>query len=647
MAYPSVRSSSSGEGNGTGSPATMAVILPGTISAGDTIIIVFAADGYDEPYAGTSGFTRLTWGFNTGQDVTLAIFWKRAAGTEDGTTVNLQGVSLQYAYTCYVFQDAADPTINPPSYGAISEGTDGTAEIAICDPGTSKDFYWLACAACDRRTLDGYPSDMTLNRLAAGTSSILNASVASAGKQAAAADYTPTGTFTLTAADEWLTCLIAIHPYVAGGVDINITGTITAASTVSGDLGIVYGTSPVTQATGILELYHPATQTWTDITQYLRGWSIHWGASGMLEQVRARTATFILDNNDRRFEPAYTDGALYGDITVGAYVYFNLQVTSEAGTAVYPLFYGVAQAWRPTYSAPPARDAVCVLECCDPNLIIANDLCTLDLPPQTGDLSIHSLLAARRWNGNIYEDFETGDSTLQGYEPTVESILSVINRIVESEGGWFYWQPGVRRITARFLNRHYLAQEHINETIYYLDDNGTAGQYVGVVLGSDDDHLYTRARLTSEDGTTQNYLAAESAALGERCYTNSNLLLASDNEVADRAAYIVETRLRAVYNLYCTQIRAVLSPQQSVAHSVNVLGLTQPFAAVTVTHTPTTGDPLTFNCRVVGGRISQNNPGELIEIVGHLVDSTIVGGDFWILQDPIKGVLGTTTILGW
>lgn len=650
MAYPDVRSSSSGEGNGAGSPAQMPITLPAPITAGDTLIIVFAADGYDEPYAGTSGFTRLTWDYNTGQDVTLAVFWKKATGSEDGTTVNLEGVSLQYAYTVYCFQDASDPTITPPSYSAITEGADGTAEIAICDPGVSDDYYWLACAACDRRAFSGYPADMTLNRLAAGTSSILNASVATAGKKTAAADYTPTGTFTLSSADEWLTCLICIPPYTAAPVNINLTGPIVASSSIQGDLGIVYDSEtpvPVTAATAILELYDSTTDTWTDITPYLRSWSVVWGASGMLEQVRARIATFILDNNDRRFEPRYTLSPYYEYLTVGSYIYFNLKVSTPGGDTVYPLFYGVAQAWRPTYSTPPARDAICVLEACDPNLIIANDLCTLSLPAETADLMIHDLLAARKWSGNISEDFETGDSTLQTYDVDHEPILTVINRIVDSEGGWFYWQPGIRKITARFLNRHYLSQQDETETVYVLSDIGQGGQYTGIVLGSDDDHLYTRAMLTRVDGTTQTYLGLLATPLGERTYTASNLLLATDSEVADRAMYIVESRARAIYNLYCTQIRTVLALKQSVEHSVNVLGLTQPFAPVVIIHQPTTGGALAFACRVVGGSISQREAGGLIEIVGNMVDAAVIGGDFWILQDAVKGVLGTTTVLGW
>lgn len=647
MASPSVRSKSAGEGVGAGGGSSnVSVVMPASITAGDTLIVFICQDGLNLLEVGDSGFIYLGGGVHSLSQIAGGVFYKKADGTEDGATVGFHGTaSLDFAYVAYAFQDTSDPYVTAPTLSSMAQGTDGTAEPPDCDPGVSKDYYWLAVAGCDYRTFNTYPDDMTLDRQNAGTSGMFNASAAGAGKQSTADSYDPTGSFELTSANEWVAWTVGIHP--TGGTEVNLAGTISAAGQISGDLGIEYGEVEVTAATGILELYHPANDTWTDITKYLRSWTVSWGASGTQEQIRARTATFVLDNNDRRFEPAYEDGAMYGDITVGAGVYFNLQVTAESGTTVYPLFYGVAQAWRPTYSTPPARDAVCVLECCDPNLIITNDLCTVSLPAQTGDLSIHDLLAARKWTGNIYENLETGDSTLQAYSASRESILSIINRIVDSEGGWFYWQPGVRKITARFLNRTYLALQHAAETIYYLDDNDSNGQYTGIILGSDDDHLYTRAMLTRIDGTIQTYVATMAAAVGERTYTASNLLLASDNEVADRAMHLVQSRCRALFDLYCSQVRAILHPGQKVAHSVNALGLTQPFAPFVITHTPNTGSALTFNCRVVGGRISQNEPGELIDIIGYLVDTPVIGGDYWILQDAVKGVLDTTTILGW
>lgn len=650
MAFPSVRSSSYGEDTGaSGDPShCVHVVLPPTIGSGDTIIVFIAQDGYDEVSAGASGFTRLCWGYNSGQDVVGAIFWRKAAGTEDGSTAEFAGNTLQFAYACYSFQNATDPSIHQPTFSSMAEGTDTTAEPPVCNPGVSDDYYWLALAGCDHRTFSTYPADMTLDRLSAGTSSILNASCATAGKQNASASYTPSGTFGLTSADEWIAWTIAIWPYTAT-TNIPLAGAITAASAVQGTLLQSFAVPPVvTDLCPFLEFYSHHDAAWIDISNRVRSWSVDWGASGILEQIRARTATFILDNSDRRFEPMYTTGTYYPEITVGAYINCGLTVTSTDTTTTYPLFYGVAQSWQPGYSSPPARDAICRLEACDPNIVLAQDLTSVNLAANTSDQQISYLLDERLWSGSIAKDLETGNSTLQAYDASKESILSLINQVVESEAGWFYWQPGIHTVTARFLNRLYLSTQ-TTDTVYYLDDQGTNGQYTDIRLACSDDHIYSRALVTRAGGTQQNYQDGTlGPALGERTYTVSGLLLASDNEAYDRAVYIVNTRARAAYNLYCSTIKTTLAlGQQRYAHGSNVLGLTQPFALFAIIHHPNTGTALTFNCRVVGGTIGQSSPGDLVRIVGNVVDATIIGGDYWILQDAVRGVLETTTILGW
>lgn len=653
MASPSVRSKSAGEGAGSGGGSSnISVTLPATISAGDTLIVFICQDGMNLLEDGDSGFTYLGGGVHSTSQIAGGVFWKKATGSEDGTTVGFHGTaSLDFAYCAYAFQDASDPTITPPTLSSSAEGTDNTAEPPECDPGVSKDYYWLAVAGCDYRAFNTYPTDMTLDRQKAGTSGMLNASAAAAGKQSTASSYAPTGNFELSASNEWLAWTVGIHP--AGDTAINITGTIGAAATVQGDLAQTFYVPPVVTGVGpFLEYYDPdpSVTAWVDISNYVRSWWVDWGASGVQEQIRARTATFILDNNDRRFEPMYADGAYYPAITVGTYINCGLTITADDSTVTtFPLFYGVAQAWRPGYSAPPARDMICRLEACDPNVTIAGDLTSVNLPAQRSDQDISDLLDEMMWTGGIIKDLETGDSTLQAYDATKESVLSLINSVVNSEGGWFYWQPNHHTITARFLNRNYLSVNVDTETVYYLDDNGDKGQYTDIVFSSADDHIYTRALITRKGGTQQSYSNSTLAGeLGERTYTASNLLLATDNEAYDRAAFIVETRARAAYNLYCSTIRANLAlGQERYDHGANVLGLTQPFAPFVITHTPKVGTALSFDCRVVGGSIGQRSPGDLVEIVGNMVDAVVLGGDFWILQDPVMGLLGTTTVLGW
>jgi hypothetical protein len=180
---------------------------------------------------------------------------------------------------------------------------------------------------------------------------------------------------------------------------------------------------PVTGVGLFLEYYNQVTHAWVDISNYVRSWSIEWGAFGPIDQQRARTATFVLDNRDRRFEPAYALGAYYPDITVGAYIYCGLNVTSGGSTTSYPMFYGTAEAWNPSYLGDGTANAICTLKACDPTKVLVSDLASPTLASDTSDAMIEHLFNNIEWGGNFTEDFETGMSTLQEYEMARESIL--------------------------------------------------------------------------------------------------------------------------------------------------------------------------------------------------------------------------------
>jgi hypothetical protein len=56
------------------------------------------------------------------------------------------------------------------------------------------------------------------------------------------------------------------------------------------------------------------TPAWTDITNYFLEGKYERDGGGDLDEPQAGTATFALDNRDRRFEPEYVSGAYYPDI---------------------------------------------------------------------------------------------------------------------------------------------------------------------------------------------------------------------------------------------------------------------------------------------------------------------------------------------
>lgn len=377
----------------------------------------------------------------------------------------------------------------------------------------------------------------------------------------------------------------------------------------------------ISAAGPFLEFYDTGAAAWVDISAYVMSWKVEWGAFGPIDQQRARTIDVLLLNTDRRFEPAYADGAYYPEILPGAYIYCGLNVTTSDGTVEYPLFWGIAESWSPTYLGQ--KVGVCELRACDPTKVAVSDWHTGTLPSNPSNTQLSTILTCLEWSGTYLEDFETGDATLQEYELAHEPLWGVAQSIIHSEGGWFYWLPTSEGVTARFLNRDYLIGQEGVEDVYYFDDFAACAQYTDIRMSANDDRVYTRAVMCREGGIEQGYEnTVLSAAIGERIYNESGLLLATNPEVAARAQAFVTARSTSIYKLFVTELTCKITPGfDGLFHAENAMGLTVPLARIDITHTPPVGSVLNFDCRVVGGSISQREPKAPIVIVGSLIEA--------------------------
>lgn len=103
-----------------------------------------------------------------------------------------------------------------------------------------------------------------------------------------------------------------------------------------------------------------ASPTWTEVTQWVREVRTQRGRQNELDDFSAGTATVVLDNRGRRFDPDYTAGPYYGGLKV------RRQVKIEAvhNAVTYPVFRGVVQAWSQQWPMK-GRDATCTIQCAD------------------------------------------------------------------------------------------------------------------------------------------------------------------------------------------------------------------------------------------------------------------------------------------
>jgi hypothetical protein len=107
--------------------------------------------------------------------------------------------------------------------------------------------------------------------------------------------------------------------------------------------------------------------TWTDITQYVQGFSTTMGRQHELQQVNPSTATITLVNepvgptNGGRFSPWNTGSPYYYSGT-GLTPGHPIRITATWQGITYPVFYGYIKSWIPAYSG--TRSSV-QLQCYD------------------------------------------------------------------------------------------------------------------------------------------------------------------------------------------------------------------------------------------------------------------------------------------
>lgn len=99
-----------------------------------------------------------------------------------------------------------------------------------------------------------------------------------------------------------------------------------------------------------------AAATWKDVTRYCI--SMDWGAgtSREFDDPQAGTATFLLKNTNRRFEPEYAAGAYYPNIVPGRR--FRITLTADGSSTTQGIWY--AQSWQVEYPAGTTYSTVTV-----------------------------------------------------------------------------------------------------------------------------------------------------------------------------------------------------------------------------------------------------------------------------------------------
>ena len=105
--------------------------------------------------------------------------------------------------------------------------------------------------------------------------------------------------------------------------------------------------------------------TWTEITTSVRSMSIDRGRGGDWDTFSG-SATVVLNNRERLFDPFYTSGTYYGKLLPRR----QIKIEATYGGSTYPVFRGFIDGWPPTWT-DAGGDSTVTLSCYDAMALLA------------------------------------------------------------------------------------------------------------------------------------------------------------------------------------------------------------------------------------------------------------------------------------
>lgn len=207
-----------------------------------------------------------------------------------------------------------------------------------------------------------------------------------------------------------------------------------------------------------------ASPTWTDVAEWTRTVSTNRGRSHEFDTFSTGTASIVLDNCDRRFEPAYASSPYYPNVKPNR----RFQVTMNYLGTDYHLFSGFVAGWPQEYakaslglvqmSATDAFKVFARLDIPEPFIqlddedagyldkgVLAN---TSDLTDETTGARIRRVLTAVGWSNH---DLDTGVTEIPGEDHGKGNVLSYLQKVAVSEDGRLFVAADGK---VTFLDRH-------------------------------------------------------------------------------------------------------------------------------------------------------------------------------------------------
>jgi hypothetical protein len=380
-----------------------------------------------------------------------------------------------------------------------------------------------------------------------------------------------------------------------------------------------------------------ASATWTDITTYVVNIATRRGRGDALSRIDAGTATLVLDNSDRRFDPTYTSSPYYPNVVPMK----KIRISAVYSATTYRIYTGYIASWPPDW--PGGLDATTTIACVDAFTFFAKVKLNGSFSNEFCNWAIDTQLTNIGWPGAADRSLFNAQSQIQAGTFSNTPALQHFQNVADVESGLFFMGADGK---PTFHNRHYRLVNSLISQATFDDSSGATLPWLTVSSTYDDTQIWNEARITRTGGTEQVATDTTSQAAYFTRTIARTLPVLSDGDALGLAQWTVGLYASPIFRFTAVTLDGLMT--DSVWPHMLGRAISE---RITVTqHPPGAADVITQDCYIeqISHDITASNDGVFWKTsFGLSSAAALAGSSFWILQDPVFGVLNSTTKLAY
>jgi hypothetical protein len=395
---------------------------------------------------------------------------------------------------------------------------------------------------------------------------------------------------------------------------------------------------------------------WEKLTDAVISFTCSRGRATETDKVEAGTLSMVLANDDRRFDPLNSQGPYYGQLVPRK----RIRIQAAWNGTLYPVWYGYVEKWNPPLWR--YEQVTCQVTASDGFGLLANKKISGDFVQQLTSDRISAVLDAAGWSTGqawilgdaVYgvlgtttipaplgaKQISMGQTTVQAQTLSNVTALAHIQLMATTEQGMAYVGPDG---AVAFRNRSQRLYPSSVVATFGTDQNGGEVPYTDADIDATGQRIFNDVHITRIGGTEQTAIDQPSIdAYFGKTFSLTGLPLTTDAEALSYASFFLAHSKDFRVRLTSLQIEPEGSPDLLWPQALG-RDLTE---QIRVIYRPDVGsqmDELVLLEKITHTFTALPGSNKSAWTTTWLMSPANID-KVWILEDPIYGVLGTTTV---